>query len=34
VALLVRRVRDALNADNLQCVGTSATLMGTGGYDE
>ena len=34
VALLVRRVRDALNADHLQCVGTSATLVGTGGFDE
>lgn len=34
VALLVRRVRDALNADQLQCVGTSATLAGTGSFDE
>src|ERR1700722_13784635 len=28
VAFLVRRVRDALRADRLQCVGTSATLAG------
>ncbi len=28
VALLVRRVRDALDAPRLQCVGTSATLAG------
>jgi ATP-dependent helicase YprA (DUF1998 family) len=34
VALLVRRVRDRLNAHNLQCVGTSATLAGAGSYDE
>jgi len=34
VAFLVRRVRDVLNAHNLQCVGTSATLAGTGTYDE
>lgn len=32
VAMLVRRVRNALNADNLLCVGTSATMGGTGGY--
>ena len=30
VAMLVRRVRDAFNAPNLQCVGTSATLAGAG----
>ena len=30
VALLVRRVRNALNAGNLQCIGTSATLSSTG----
>jgi ATP-dependent helicase YprA (DUF1998 family)/very-short-patch-repair endonuclease len=30
VALLVRRVRDATNATNLRCVGTSATLAGPG----
>lgn len=34
VALLVRRVRDALAAPHLQCVGTSATLAGVGTYDE
>ncbi|CAG0975664.1 hypothetical protein ANRL4_01549 [Anaerolineae bacterium] len=34
VALLVRRVRDALAASELQCVGTSATLAGVGDYDE
>ena len=34
VALLVRRVRDACNANNLQCVGTSATLAGPGTYEE
>lgn len=34
VAMLVRRVRDALMADDLQCVGTSATLAGPGAYDE
>lgn len=34
VALLVRRVRDRLAADNLQCVGTSATLASEGSYEE
>jgi len=34
VALLVRRVRDACEATNLQCIGTSATLAGPGSYDE
>lgn len=34
VALLVRRVRDRLAMDELQCVGTSATLAGTGTYEE
>ena len=34
VALLVRRVRNLLAADKLQCVGTSATLAGAGSYDE
>ncbi|MBI4786934.1 MAG: DEAD/DEAH box helicase [Chloroflexi bacterium] len=34
VALLVRRVRDALATDKLQCVGTSATLASIGAYDE
>ena len=33
VALLVRRVRDALQADQLQCVGTSATLAGSGTFE-
>jgi len=30
IALLVRRVREATRATNLQCVGTSATLAGAG----
>jgi ATP-dependent helicase YprA (DUF1998 family)/very-short-patch-repair endonuclease len=34
VALLVRRVRDALDAQDMQCVGTSATLAGPGSYEE
>ncbi|MGZ4238943.1 MAG: DEAD/DEAH box helicase [Solirubrobacteraceae bacterium] len=34
VALLVRRVRDATNAANLSCVGTSATLAGPGTFAE
>jgi len=34
VALLVRRTRDALKADKLQCVGTSATLAGSGSWIE
>ena len=34
MALLVRRVRDALHADQLQCVGTSATLAGSGTFEE
>ena len=32
VAMLVRRVRNVLNATNLQCIGTSATLAGVGGF--
>lgn len=32
VALLIRRVRDALNAERLQCIGTSATLAGVGSF--
>lgn len=32
VALLVRRVRDALDAPDMQCVGTSATLAGGGSF--
>ncbi len=34
VAMLVRRVRDALNAIHLQCIGTSATLAGPGSLEE
>jgi len=34
VALLVRRTRDLLAAQNLQCVGTSATLAGQGTFEE
>jgi superfamily II DNA/RNA helicase/very-short-patch-repair endonuclease len=34
VALLARRVREACRAENLQCVGTSATLAGPGSYEE
>jgi very-short-patch-repair endonuclease len=34
VALLCRRVRDACNAERLQCVGTSATLAGEGSLQE
>ncbi len=34
VAMLVRRARDAFGADHLQCVGTSATLAGSGTWDE
>jgi ATP-dependent helicase YprA (DUF1998 family) len=34
VAMLVRRVRNALNATNLQCIGTSATLAGAGSMNE
>jgi ATP-dependent helicase YprA (DUF1998 family) len=34
VALLVRRVRDRLAAEQLQCVGTSATIAGGGTYTE
>lgn len=34
VALLIRRVRDTLNASNLQCIGTSATLAGVGLFAE
>lgn len=34
VAMLIRRVRDICQADNLQCVGTSATLAGPGSYDD
>jgi ATP-dependent helicase YprA (DUF1998 family) len=34
VAMLVRRVRDRLEADRLQCVGTSATLASSGTFEE
>lgn len=34
VALLIRRLRDACNANNLQCIGTSATIAGAGSYEE
>ncbi|MCL4732920.1 DEAD/DEAH box helicase [Patescibacteria group bacterium] len=34
VALLVRRVRDRMAADHMQCVGTSATLASEGSFDE
>lgn len=34
VALLVRRVRDRLQANQLQCVGTSATIAGGGSFNE
>ena len=34
VAMLVRRVRDRLEADQLQCIGTSATLATEGSFDE
>lgn len=34
VAMLVRRVRNALNAVNMQCIGTSATLAGAGSIEE
>jgi ATP-dependent helicase YprA (DUF1998 family)/very-short-patch-repair endonuclease len=33
VALLVRRTRDAAAAEHLQCVGTSATLAGSGAWE-
>jgi ATP-dependent helicase YprA (DUF1998 family) len=34
VAFLIRRTRELLAAENMQCVGTSATLAGSGTYDE
>jgi hypothetical protein len=34
VAFLIRRTRELLVAEKLQCVGTSATLAGSGTYDE
>jgi len=33
VAMLIRRVRDRIGDDNLQYVGTSATLAGAGPHD-
>ena len=32
VAMLVRRVREALNANEMQCIGTSATIAGVGSF--
>ncbi|HLO27982.1 MAG TPA: DEAD/DEAH box helicase, partial [Anaerolineales bacterium] len=34
VAMLVRRVRNILNAKHLQCIGTSATLSTEGGFED
>lgn len=34
VAMLVRRVREACRATDLQCIGTSATLAGSGTHEE
>jgi superfamily II DNA/RNA helicase len=34
VALLVRRLRDACDAPNVQCIGTSATMTSQGGPEE
>ena len=34
VAMLVRRTREAFATEHLQCVGTSATLAGSGSYDK
>jgi ATP-dependent helicase YprA (DUF1998 family) len=34
VAFLIRRTRELMAAENLRCVGTSATLAGSGTYDE
>ena len=34
VAMLVRRAREAFHAEQMQCVGTSATLAGSGSYEE
>lgn len=34
VAMLARRTREALGAKNLQCVGTSATLAGSGTWED
>ncbi|RCK72738.1 MAG: Helicase, C-terminal:Type III restriction enzyme, res subunit:DEAD/DEAH box helicase, N-terminal [Anaerolineae bacterium] len=34
VSMLVRRVREALQAHSLQCIGTSATLAGSGSFED
>lgn len=34
VAMLIRRVRNTLNATQLQCIGTSATLSSAGGFED
>ncbi|MCP4695834.1 MAG: DEAD/DEAH box helicase [Gammaproteobacteria bacterium] len=34
VAMLIRRVRDRLNSPDMQCIGTSATLAGSGSFQE
>jgi ATP-dependent helicase YprA (DUF1998 family) len=34
VALLIRRVRDACDADRLQCVGTSATMSSEDTFED
>ena len=34
VAFLIRRVRELLASDDLRCVGTSATIAGSGTYEE
>jgi superfamily II DNA/RNA helicase/very-short-patch-repair endonuclease len=34
VALLIRRLRQACNAPDLRCVGTSATMSSEGGYED
>jgi len=34
VSMLVRRVREALQANHLQCIGTSATLAGAGSLEQ
>jgi superfamily II DNA/RNA helicase len=34
VAMLVRRTREAMSTQNLQCIGTSATIAATGTFEE
>ena len=34
VAMLIRRVRDAVQSPQVQCIGTSATIAGVGSFDE